>query len=93
MVNKDVIPIVVTSLVVFLLIYFVASRVAPESFSTSGLALSDKDCVKLAEVYYKPSSKDPHCRSFYKDRICGKTRRGIMENRRGNYFTDHGVLI
>jgi hypothetical protein len=64
-----------------------------EAFSTSGLAISDRYCNKLSDVYFNPQMKDPGCRANYKNRICGKHRRSTIDNRTGNYFYDYGVLV
>lgn len=83
-------PIIII-LVILVILYFTIP--AKEKFSQSGLSLSDADCMKLAEVYYRPTMKDPECRSEYNGRICGKQRRSTIDYRTGNYFTENGHLI
>lgn len=83
-------PIIII-LVLLVVLYLVVP--ARESFSQSGLSLSDADCMKLAEVYYRPTVHDPACRSNYNQRICGPQRRSTIDFRTGNYFTENGHLI
>lgn len=64
-----------------------------EAFSTSGLAISDRYCNKLTDVYFNPQMTDSGCRANYKNRICGKQRRNTIDHRTGNYFYDYGVLV
>jgi len=54
-----------------------------EKFSTSGLALSDIDCEKLAMIY-NPQDIDG---------ICGQQRRSTVTYKNGNYYTVDGYLI
>lgn len=75
---------------VLMLILFNNNR---EPFSTSGLAISDRYCNKLASVYYDPKNNDPACRASGAQRICGRQRRSTIDNITGNYFYDYGVLI
>lgn len=64
-----------------------------ESFSHSGLTMSDDYCRKLAYVYNRPHIKDLECRRDFSDRICGGIRRRTIDSRTGNYFTENGVLV
>ena len=42
-----------------------------EHFSTSGLAISDDYCARIADAYYNPRLSDPEQRALYKNMICG----------------------
>jgi hypothetical protein len=84
----DILTIIVIIVVVYLLLVNLR-----EPFSSGGLALSNSECDNLVDVFYRHNMKDPKCRKMYHDRICGKTRRHIIEPRRGNWFTDHGQLM
>lgn len=64
-----------------------------EKFSDSGLAISDRYCQKLADVYYEPQVDCPECRSKFTENICGHKRRNTVTDRNGNYFFDYGVLV
>lgn len=64
-----------------------------ERFSSSGLAISDRYCTRLADVYYHPQVKCPTCRDNYLERICGKKRRHTVDEKTGNYFTQYGKLV
>jgi len=80
-------------LATLLIIYFMNITTNKEKFSQSGFAISDRDCKKLADVYYKPKVQDPKCRYDYEQRICGKQRRRTIDPQTGNYFTYYGQLI
>ncbi len=75
----------------FVILYFMVSK--NEGFSDSGLAISDRYCTALADVYYRPSVKNPVCRDNYRERICGKARRNMVDFRTGNYYTENGQLL
>ncbi len=60
-----------------------------EGFSSSGLTMSNEECDKLANVYYKPGESGFDC----KRRICAKNRRNSVDFVTGNYFTENGVLV
>lgn len=61
-----------------------------EPFSASGLSISDSDCDKLAQIYYKPYlTKGQKLRN----RICDKSRRSNIDYLTGNYETYHGKLF
>jgi len=75
-----------------ILMFLLFSRMN-EPFSSSGLAISDADCAKLANVYYRPDVNDPKCRAGYNQEICGKTRRSTITDRTGNYYTMNGQLV
>ncbi len=77
--------------VLLVLMYLCAPRA--ESFSDSGLAISDRYCEMLANAYYRPEIDDATCRSDYVRKVCGYDRRNTIEDRRGNYYTEGGVLI
>lgn len=77
-------------IIAIVLIFFATKK---ESFSDSGLAISDRYCQKLADVYYKPENDCPNCRNTYTENICGHKRRHTVTERNGNYFYDYGVLV
>lgn len=83
-------PIIIGIAVIILLVVTFSWR---ENFSTSGLAISDRYCAKLAQVYHKPMLQDEEARADYENRICGKERRCTIDNQTGNYFTQNGVLV
>lgn len=64
-----------------------------ERFSTSGLAISDDDCDRLAEIYYRPFDNNDFRRSIYAKSLCGRTRRNSIDGLNGNYYTVNGMLI
>lgn len=67
--------------------------VTRETFSTSGLAISDDYCRKLNDVYVDPQNKNPAFRKNAAMRICGQQRRHMVDDKFGNYFTMNGMLI
>ena len=69
----------ITLIVLFGLIY--ASR---ESFSSSGLTMSNEDCHKLTNVYMNPDNEKY---------VCGHKRRETIDSKFGNYYTVNGILI
>lgn len=83
------------ALLIFLLVIIIIILCMPrdEYFSASGLSMSDFDCRKLADVYYRPKVTSPKCRNNYRERICGHMRRNTIDPWTGNYFTDYGTLI
>lgn len=83
-------PILILIAVVIIL---VMCRPGSEKFSTSGLSISDRECMKLADVYSHPRCNDPECRSDYRRRICGMQRRQTVEPSMGNYWNEYGVLV
>ena len=87
---SDYTPIIV-AVILFLVLYFFMSR--RENFSQSGLAISDPQCLQLADIYYKPSDRNPDNRNDYRRRICGKERRNMVDFPTGNYFTEGGELV
>lgn len=78
-------------LILLLLAFFLMT--VKESFSSSGMTISDEYCHKLANVYYKPTDNNPSCRDKYNEKICGHSRRNNIDFRTGNYFTENGVLV
>ena len=85
-----IIPILIVLLIIVIIVLCAPRN---ELFSASGLSLSDEDCRKLVDVYYKPNEHLPECRNNYMKRICGKQRRNTIDPRTGNYYTQYGVLI
>ena len=83
-------PIIIGIAVIILLVVMFSWR---ENFSTSGLAISDRYCTKLADVYHRPMLQDQEARDDYKNRICGRERRCTIDEQTGNYFTQNGVLV
>jgi hypothetical protein len=82
--------IVCIILIILLVVLFWPST---EKFSSSGLAVSDKYCVKLADVYYRPQDRNPMCRKEYPSRLCAKPGKFIIDDQTGNYYTSNNVLI
>lgn len=78
-------------LVLLVLIYFYYT--STEYFSDSGLPLSNYACNKITDVYYRPWDNNENCRKNYRQSICSKCRRQIVEPTTGNYFTENGVLV
>jgi hypothetical protein len=83
-------PIIALIILVAVLYLFLTIR---EKFSTSGLAISDDYCNKLADVYHMPMLQDQEARDDYKQRICGRSRRYTVDSQTGNYYTENGTLI
>jgi len=83
-------PIIIIVLLVIALGLILRVR---ETFSTSGLTISDRYCTKLADVYHKPMLVDEEMRDDYKNRICGPSRRVMIDNQTGNYYTQNGILV
>lgn len=83
-------PICLLILALIAIFLFMSVR---ESFSSSGLSMSDDYCTKIADVYYKPTDNNPEHRCDYKKRICGKLRRNQIDPETGNYYTENGVLV
>jgi len=84
------IPLLILLGIIVLMIMCMSDK---EKFSQSGLAISDRYCQKLADVYYNPKTTDVNSRFNYRKRICGKQRRNTIDNRMGNYYTDYGILV
>ena len=74
---------------VVVILYVMTSLFEP--FSDSGMPISNEYCVKLADVYYRPS--DSENRDDYRNRICGNVRRHSVDPETGNYFTENGIII
>ncbi|AYV82368.1 MAG: hypothetical protein Homavirus38_2 [Homavirus sp.] len=85
-----IILILILLLIIALVILY---NPANEQFSTSGLAISDADCQKLVDVYYRPNDHSPVCRDDYTRRICGYQRRNTVDPQTGNYYTSYGQLL
>lgn len=86
----DYLPIIVAILLFFVLYYSTSKR---EKFSKSGMAISDRKCMELADVYYRPQDNDPNNRNQYRREICSPQRRETINFPTGNYFTEHGELV
>lgn len=78
---------------VSVLAFMYICRPSTEKFSTSGLAISDRYCDRLASTYYKPKVHCPKCKDHYGRRICGKQRRNTIDFKTGNYYTKNGMLV
>ena len=87
---SNYIPLIV-AIVIFFVLYNFMSR--QEGFAQSGLALPSPTCQQLADVYYKPGDHDPTRRADYRERICGRVRRDMVDFPTGNYFTEDGELV
>jgi hypothetical protein len=61
-----------------------------ETFSNSGLNMSDRRCVEMTS-WYNPSDNNHVNREDYKKRICYPIRRQIIDENTGNYFASHGA--
>lgn len=70
----------ITIIVLFAILY-----VTKETFSASGLTISDVDCHKLASVYMSNPANEEH--------VCGHKRRETIDSKFGNYYTVNGMLI
>lgn len=86
----DYLPIIVAILLFFVLYYSMSKR---ENFSKSGLSISDRKCLELADVYYRPTDNNPVNRNLYRREICSPQRRESVNFPTGNYFTEHGELV
>lgn len=64
-----------------------------EGFAEGGMAVSDRYCTQLADVYYRPQVTNPECRCNYRNRICGPIRRNTIDSHTGNYFTMNNTLV
>jgi hypothetical protein len=76
--------------VVILMILF---RSRSEKFSTSGLSLSDLECLKYTDIYIDPKNNNQEARDDYRRRVCGKQRRQTVDSRTGNYWMENGTLV
>jgi len=83
--------VLIIVLVIFIVVALISSK--KELFSDSGLAISDRYCQKLTDVYYQPNINCPECRAEYTKNICGHKRRHTITDRNGNYFYDYGVRV
>lgn len=88
--NSENLPILII-IALFVVLYFIMSK--RETFSSSGLAVSDRYCQQLADVYYMPRETSADCRHNYRKRICGHPRRNTVDFNTGNYFTENGQLV
>jgi hypothetical protein len=86
----EYLPIIVAILLFFVLYYSVQKH---ENFSKSGMSISDRKCMELADVYYKPTDNNPKNRNQYRREICSPLRRKTVNFPTGNYFTEHGELV
>ncbi len=85
---------IVAAVALFVFLYlFLSMGSNNENFSTSGLAVSDKYCTQLADVYYQPRISDIDMRNDFRKRICGKVRRETVDFPVGNYYTRNGMLL
>lgn len=80
-------------ILIVLVLFFVFMRPRNEMFSEGGMAVSDKYCTKLSDVYFRPYVNDPNCRCNYRTRICGYPRRDVIDTHTGNYFTQNHTLV
>lgn len=83
-------PIIIMVLLIFVLWIIYSVK---ETFSISGMAISDDYCTKLSDVYHKPILVDEEMRDDYKNRICGPGRRETIDSQTGNYYTQNGMLV
>ena len=90
MITKENLPICLLVFALMALCIFFTFR---ESFSTSGMTISDDYCGRLTDIYYDPANRDPKCRHNARNRICGHERRNTIDYKTGNYYTENGVLI
>jgi hypothetical protein len=63
-----------------------------EGFSQSGLSVSDKDCRRLVDGYYKPKEDEDTRTSGY-DKVCKMQRRNTITPDTGNWLTHQGYLM
>ena len=82
---------ILVTLALLVIIYFIVTN--NEGFSSSGLAVSDKYCDQLANIYYRPDDKNSDCRGDYRERICGNKRRNTIDYDVSNYYTVGGQLV
>lgn len=64
-----------------------------EKFSSSGLAISNDYCDRLAYSYWRPPINDPTIREAARVNICDKRRRQTIHRPTGNYYTVDGALL
>lgn len=69
--------------------YFMVMK-KKEPFSSSGLAISNPYCERLATSYYLGY---PTCDPDAVEKICGKIRRDTIDYPTGNYFKLNNLLI
>jgi len=81
------------SLLILILIIVFLFMTFKEGFSSSGMTISDIDCMKLADVYYDPMINDPDYRIDARKRICGCQRRNTIDFGTGNFYTHNGSLL
>jgi len=79
--------------ILLVILLYVLFNTFTERFSQSGLGLSDRDCSRLVDVYFRPNDNQPQCRNNYNERICGLNRRNTVDPFTGNYFTINGMLV
>ena len=82
--------IIALSVIIAILILFSPRS---EYFSSSGLSISNKECDRLADVYYRPRVHSKSCRQNFKNRICGQVRRDHLDYATGNYETNNSGLL
>jgi len=80
------------SLSVFLLVLILIGTIffisIKESFSSSGLSMSNEYCNKLVDIYYNPMH-----RKKANNKICDCCRKYMIDYETGNYFTENNYLI
>jgi len=86
--NPQNLPLIILAVII---VFLVLNSYRWEPFSQSGLAISDRYCSKLADVYYRPDMAG--CRCGYRRRICDKQRRETIDDRTGNYYTEGHILV
>jgi hypothetical protein len=82
---------IIILVVLLIALYFLLRT--PETFSQSGLNMSDRYCTRLVDTYRHPTVTDAEERLRYHNEVCGKSRRNTVTDTTGNYFTHYGMLV
>jgi hypothetical protein len=83
----------ITLLIIFLLFLYYRELNYIENFSSSGLALSNLDCDKLAYIYNRPYIIDPKKRAIYKSDFCDVSRKNSPYYETSDFDTSYGYFL
>ncbi len=85
--------VLILLLVIALVLLSWCATTQVEKFASSGLAISNEYCDRLAYAYWKPRVNDPQIREAARENICDTRRRKTVHKPTGNYYTVDGVLF
>ena len=79
-------------LMIFVKLLGLSDNILPkEKFTNSGLNMSNRRCMELAEYYHPRKYSSKRQKMLNATRICGYPRRYSIDERTGNYFNSYGA--